>query len=334
MEPRSPPPDNEMGDTKIALPGRYESPITGALPAVQPFAGRIGGNQSLVLDRNDPKNSDYLKAVPDAAPFMRISEALDLRGFLDLNLWKFAIVEGVASFLLIFITGWIAIQPKPTSSSSASTAASSAGVFGTASFLGPLVGGITNWFFLTLFIYCFAPVSGGHINPTITLATFFARLISFPRMVLYLIGQTAGGALAGLVLKDVYGSSDFAVGGCLVETNLVEVRQALVLEFMCTLILIFLAFGVALNPRQERIYGPALAPWLVGLALGLLSWGSGYEKPGYAGASMNPARCFGVYVGSGFPGYHWIHWVGVICATLGHGVFYQLLPPWISEKAK
>lgn len=150
-------------------------------------------------------------------------------------------------------------------------------------------------------------------------------------MVLYLIGQMAGAALAGLVLKDVYGSSDFAVGGCLIETNLVKVRQAFVLEFMCTLTLIFIAFGVALNPRQERIFGPALAPWLVGLTLGLLSWSSAYEKPGYAGASMNPARCFGVYVGSGFPGYHWIHWVscfesrhtdllkGLTCVDVGWG---------------
>jgi glycerol uptake facilitator-like aquaporin len=217
--------------------------------------------------------------------------------------------------LLCFITGWIAIQPKPTPSTSSTTDTSSAGVFGTTAFLGPLVGGITNWLFLTLFIYCFAPISGGHINPTITLATFFARLISLPRMVLYVIGQTAGAALAGLVLKDVYGSSDFAVGGCFIETELVEVRQALVLEFMCTLSLIFIAFGVALNPRQERIYGPALAPWLVGLTLGLLTFGSSYEKPGYGGASMNPARCFGMYVGSGFPGYHWIHWVSVAASN-------------------
>lgn len=106
MESRIPPPDNEMGNTKVALPRRYSIPlspmtITGVQPAVQPFAGRIGGNQSLVLDRNDPKNSDYLKAVPDAAPFMRISEALDLRGFLDLNLWKFAIVEGVGGYIHI-----------------------------------------------------------------------------------------------------------------------------------------------------------------------------------------------------------------------------------------
>lgn len=236
-----------------------------------------------------------------------------------------------ASFLLNFITSWIAILPTSSPSSSA-PADTAAGVFGTAAFLGPLVGGITGWLFLTLFIYCFAPISGGHINPTITLATFFARLISFPRMVLYLIGQMAGAALAGLALKDAYGSSDFAVGGCLIETNLIKVRQALLLEFMCTLTLVFIAFGVALNPRQERVFGPALAPWLVGLTAGLLSWGSAYEKPGYGGASLNPARCFGVYVGIGFPGYHWIHWVsrsfksrlidllyGLTCVDVGWG---------------
>ncbi|EED14795.1 aquaporin transporter, putative [Talaromyces stipitatus ATCC 10500] len=332
MELHTLPPDHEKGETKFLRFRSWSTPLTGVHPAVQPFAGRIGGNQALVLDRNDPKNTEYLKAVPDAAPFMRVSEALDLRGFLDWNLWKFAIVEGVASFLLIFITGWIAIRPRPASSTSSSTEPTAAGVFGTSTFLGPLIGGITNWLFLTLFIYSFAPISGGHINPTITLATFFARLISLPRMTLYLMGQTGGGALAGLVLHNLFGSSNFVVGGCFIETNLVEVRQALLLEFMCTLTLVFIAFGVALNPRQERIFGPALAPWLVGLTLGLLSWSSSYEKPGYAGASMNPARCFGVYVGSGFPGYHWIHWVGVFCATLGHGLFYQLLPPWTTDK--
>lgn len=198
-----------------------------------------------------------------------------------LSLWIFN--DNIASFLLCFITAYIAIQPRPTSSAPAPTG--TAGVFGTPAFLGPLVGGITNWLFLTLFIYCFAPISGGHINPTITLATFFARLISFPRMVLYLIGQTGGGALAGLVLNNVYGSSNFIVGGCFIETNLFGVRQGLLMEFMCTLTLVFFSFGVALNPRQERIFGPALAPWLVGLTLGLLSWSSSFEKPGYAGAS-------------------------------------------------
>ncbi|KAB8254926.1 hypothetical protein BDV32DRAFT_131593 [Aspergillus pseudonomiae] len=30
-------------------------------PVIYPFAGRIGGNQGLVLDRNDPANAELLK---------------------------------------------------------------------------------------------------------------------------------------------------------------------------------------------------------------------------------------------------------------------------------
>lgn len=29
----------------------------------------------------------------------------------------------------------------------------------------------------------------------------------------------------------------------------------------------------------------------------------------FASAAMNPARCFGVFVATSFPTYHWIHWV-------------------------
>ena len=179
-----------------------------------------------------------------------------------------------------FVTAWIGAHPLSTPI----TPRTQAGIYGTATFLAPLIGGITNWLFLTLFIYAFSPASGGHLNPTITLGTFFARLVSFPRLVLYLIGQAAGGALAGLILASAYGSRDFTVGGCYVDTTLVPVKDAFLLEFVYCLCLIFLAFGVALDPRQGGVFGPALSPWLVGLALGLLSWGSAFTRAGYSGA--------------------------------------------------
>jgi glycerol uptake facilitator-like aquaporin len=87
-------------------------------------------------------------------------------------------------------------------------------------------------------------------------------------------------------LQPAWGSEAFLVGGCYINTELVPVRQALLLEFICCLILIFLAFGVGLDPRQVQVYGAALSPWLVGLALGLVSWGSAYTRKGYNGASM------------------------------------------------
>ncbi|KAJ5666337.1 MIP transporter [Penicillium maclennaniae] len=285
---------------------------------VQPFAGRVGGNQELVIDRDDPRSAEVLDKAPDAAPLMTAREGLSLQGFLNVDYWKFGLVEGIGK-----------------SNQSPVVPTGPAGVFATVNFLGPIFGGLGNWLFLTLFIFTFSNVSGSHLNPTITMATFFARLISFPRMVIYIFSQTAGGTLAGLMLRAGYGTSDFTVGGCFVDTNLVPVDEAFLLEFIFCLLLIFLSFGVGLDPRQGTIYGPALSPFLVGMVLFGVSWSSAFTRAGFAGASVNPARCFGVYVATAFPSYHWIHWVGFnpklvgpVAASIGHGIVYYVVPPW------
>jgi glycerol uptake facilitator-like aquaporin len=182
------------------------------------------------------------------------------------------------------------------------------GIFDNAAFVGPLVGGVLNFLYLTLFTFCFGAVSGAHLNPTITIATFFARLCSFPRMVLYVAFQTAGGALGGLMARASYGTRNFKVGGCWLYPDIVPIGDAFAVEFMTCTILLFFAFGVGLDPRQRQIVGPTLGPYLVGLSLASLSFGTGYARYGYGGASLNPARCFGSFVGSKFPRYHWIHW--------------------------
>lgn len=147
-------------------------------------------------------------------------------------------------------------------------------------------------------------------------------------MVLYVAFQTTGATLAGLLIRAAYGSRDFIAGGCSINTSLVPVGDAFVLEFTGDLILLFLSFGVGLDPRQKQVFGPSLAPIFVGLVLGMVTFGTSFTRPGYNGVSTNPARCFGVFVGSRFPGYHWIHWVGVITADIVHGVVYFLVPPW------
>ncbi|PYH93832.1 hypothetical protein BO71DRAFT_477614 [Aspergillus ellipticus CBS 707.79] len=71
------------------------NPHLSCKPQVQPFVGRIGGNQNLVLDRNDPSNASYLEKVPDAAPLMSFRDAFNMRGFTDPDLWRFMAVECV-----------------------------------------------------------------------------------------------------------------------------------------------------------------------------------------------------------------------------------------------
>lgn len=67
--------------------------------------------------------------------------------------------------------------------------------------------GVSNIFLLTLFIYAFAPSSGGHMNPVITFATMVTGLTGFSRGILYMTGQTAGAALAGGLIRGSLGSS-------------------------------------------------------------------------------------------------------------------------------
>ena len=206
--------------------------------------------------------------------------------------------------MLVYVTTWVGLSP------SAIPVAPNPqfGNFDNAAFLGPLVGGITNWLLITLLIYLFGAVTGGHLNPLITIATFFARLCSLPRLVIYVAFQTAGAALAGLLVRASIGTREFKVGGCFLFTDVVPASNAFVIELVFSLMLLFIAFGVGLDPRQRQIIGLTLSPWLVGMGLGVLSFGSSFTRYGHGGASMNPARCFGAFVGSRFPGYHWIHW--------------------------
>ncbi|PMD22487.1 aquaporin-like protein [Hyaloscypha hepaticicola] len=293
----------------------------------RPFIGRVGGNQGFVLDRHNAANAEILKEQPDSAPCMTLREQFDLRGFRSLGLWKAALIEGIGALMLIYVTIWISISP----SSIPAPPTSQLGSFDNAAFIGPLVGGLTNWFLVTLLTFSLGSVSGAHLNPTITIATFFARLCTLPRMVLYVSFQTGGGAIAGLLIRASYGTRDFKAGGCWLFSNVIPPSNAFVIEFVFCLALLFMAFGVGLDPRQKQTIGPAMGPFLVGMTLGVLSFGSAFSRYGYGGASMNPARCFGTFVGSRFPGWHWIHWIADITACIVHGCFYFLVPPWQVE---
>lgn len=79
-----------------------------------------------------------------------------------------------------------------------------------------------------------------------------------------------------------------------------ELRYAL--ETMTSFVLVFIAFGVGLDPRQREVFGPALSPILVscivltypmsaktaiqiGLTQCLVTFASSIARLGYAGAS-------------------------------------------------
>lgn len=309
-----------------------------------PYAGKLGGNQGFFLDPSDPDTKSLLERTPDASPFMSLKTLLSLDGFKQYVLWKQALMEGGGTLMLCFLSiipgtsPSLNIQPLPVPSTNA-------GVYATASFLGPSIGAITNVIAITLFVYSFNVVTGGHLNPMITIATFLCAMTTLPRLILYVGFQAAGASLAGLLVRASFNSTHWKTGGCFFDPNQVTSGQMFAAEFTTALCVIFLAFGVGLDPRQASTFGPAMAPILVGFAVALSAYATAFTIPGYGGAGLNPGRCLAVWVGSGgslgvtgpsaefgYTGSNgdrlWIYWIGPIAASMVHAVFYKLVPPW------
>jgi hypothetical protein len=91
--------EKELNNESSSVPINQPSAESFTEPAYRsysaPFAGRLGGNQAFVLNRDDTSNASILQDVPDAAPGMSLAEQLDLRPFRNIGLWKAAVVEGM-----------------------------------------------------------------------------------------------------------------------------------------------------------------------------------------------------------------------------------------------
>lgn len=242
------------------------------------FAGRVGGNQEFVYNdanAHEPSAQSALARQPDAAPLSSFRDALDISGFKNLDYYRMALIEFWGTGLLVFTFG---------------AGASGLTTLTVSPMASALYASLLNTVGLSLFIYSAGPSSGGHLNPSITMSTFFAGLATLPRAVLYIVAQALGAIVGGFWLRLGLGDEFFkadVIPGCTVDEAMVSPGQLFALEFFFAQGLIFTAFGVGLDPRQGKVFGPALAPMLVGLTLGFGTLVSAIARPGYTGVSVS-----------------------------------------------
>ncbi|KAI9703954.1 MAG: hypothetical protein M1820_005736 [Bogoriella megaspora] len=264
----------------------------------------------------------------------KLSKDFLLVGWNDASIWKSAFIEMVATMCLCYLSGIIDVTFANITNPNAI----------------PAYVGISNTVLLSLFIYSSSPASGGHINPVLSFSTLLAGLTPLPRAVLYMIGQLSGAAVAGGLLRGSLGHDltiKYHGGGCIHDTDLISSGQAFIIEFMSTFVLLFLAFGIGLDPRQARLFG-LNGPLLVGLSLGLVTFAGSNIAPGYTGAAMNPARCFAFAVASSnfegmlqainlaktmveltiSPPDQWIWWFGPAVGCVLSATLYSIVPPY------
>jgi glycerol uptake facilitator-like aquaporin len=300
------------------------APINSADINSQPFVGRIGGNQLYAVAPSDPEYETLRQTNPDAVQSPKWAGILSLKPFRDIHLWRNAFLEGTGLCIWVFVSGLVSHGLRDLS---------------TATPLGPVlpvaISAVVQFLFVTLFIFNLGPVTGSHLTPLLSFATFLAKLTSLPRMVLYITFQCIGVLVGSFILRAAIGGGPRALDyspGCYVDSTKVEANEAFALEVMGSLFVLFLAFGLGLDPRNKGSITPGAGPFLVGFSSAIALFAGGIARPGYLGFSCNPARCLGLMSASHRFTYHWVHWSADFTACIVHAFISYAVPPFCNQR--
>src|ERR1700710_2226902 len=136
----------------------------------------------------------------------------------------------------------------------------------------------------------FGDISGGHINPAVTVGLAAAGEFPPRRVAPYIVAQVAGAIAAGYCLLSVFGGPVNHLGATLVDTQRVTYGGAFALEAIGTFFLV----NTVLHGAVRGAAGP-LAPFAIGMTVTvcILMFGA------LTGGSVNPARTIGPAVATG-----------------------------------
>ncbi|CAK1599868.1 unnamed protein product [Parnassius mnemosyne] len=158
-------------------------------------------------------------------------------------------------------------------------------------------------------------ISGGHVNPAVTIGLAATGGVKPVRAILYIIAQCAGAAAGSGLLKSF--TPDRAAGNLSVTGLGTDVTQlqGFGIEFFLGFVLVFVVCGVCDANKPDS---KATAPLAIGLTVTL----GHLLAVDYTGSSMNPARSFGSAVVANVWDNHWIYWAGPIAGGVAAALIY------------
>jgi len=179
--------------------------------------------------------------------------------------------------------------------------------------------------------YCFGEISGGYLNPSVTLGAVMIGEISIIKAILYTISEMLGAFLGALLLygltpSRIAKSTEFEeiATGLHKETTL---AQGVFIEACVTFALVFVFMMTGMNKHRPK--SKNMAPFIIAAvyASGVLF---AFE---FTDASLNPARSFGTAIVTGYWKNHWIYWVGPNIGTLFAVMFFKIFEThWTDEE--
>ncbi|XP_066931174.1 aquaporin AQPAn.G-like [Clytia hemisphaerica] len=173
-------------------------------------------------------------------------------------------------------------------------------------------------FGITTLAQAFGHVSGGHLNPAVTLGLVVGGRTPIIRGFFYIAAQMVG-AIAGSGIT--YGCTPEAARATLGVNAVAEgvrVGHAFTLEMLFTFILVFFVLSVTDPIKKVEPYGQTLG-------IGICIWVAHVCLIPYTNCSINPARSFGPAVIMDSWKDHWIFWIGPFVGGLVAALLYSCI---------
>ena len=169
---------------------------------------------------------------------------------------------------------------------------------------------------IAVMISATAAISGGHLNPAVTVGLLCAKKIDLPNAIGYVLSQCLGALAAAFLIKFcIPGQALWVVqmGTPALGSN-ISLSMGLITEIILTFFLVFVVYGTAVDKRAPKMGGLFIG---LTVALDILIGGP------ITGAAMNPARHFGpALLGGGLQNL-WLYWTGPLLGGILAALCYK-----------
>jgi MIP family channel proteins len=188
--------------------------------------------------------------------------------------------------------------------------------------IGPLGIALAYGLAFGVFMTATSHISGGHLNPAVTVGHWVTRRLHTFDTLTYVIAQLAGACGAAYLLRWVVPEETWRAAGLGVPdlANGLTRTPAMLIEGVLTLFLVFVVFATAVDrPEAQRA--------VAGISCGFLIAAAVMFGGPFTGAAMNPARVFGPALAARRWSNHGVYWVGPLAGGVAAAVIYDWLFP-------
>lgn len=211
------------------------------------------------------------------------------------------VAEFVATALFVFVGAGSVVMNAATSNS-----------------LGALGVSLANGVALAIVITATMRISGGHVNPAVTVGLWVAGRIAGRSAGTYVAAQLLGALTGALCVRLLLppGAAELAVYGAPTLAASVTLLKGVWIEALLTFFLVSAVFGTAV------VTG---APAVGGFAIGLTVFVGALIAGPLTGGAFNPARAFGPAVISGDLHGQVVYWAGPLLGAVVAGLLWKLV---------